>query len=1225
MSCGESGKKKTTYTGNQVGDLNYTGDMNFVAGGPPGSGISASTTVQQFTPDSKNRSPWKRQDAKFDDKLLDAAYPVIDLQWFADINLAPGITFRVSDRSFYIMNDAGVSFYYDARCDKAPTISATVGEWLAPKFQISDLSMSLNNRDGLYNDYLPLGDLYQQWTNATVEISIGFGEKLSNYLSIFQGKVAVSQGLTTTRDTIELKVNDKLEADQIPLPPRSFSSDNFPDINDDQAGRPVPLVYGDWSENVPTYGSVPAYCTNALEEDAENYLFKISDVDLQSIDSVWLHRGDRSADKPQGPIRIADNVLDRNEANGEFTIPSSGIVLDEPYYIGEGLKAGVGTSGATITADNDLNFIEQGVKTGDKVVIGAPTTAMITIENLQFKASQTGVIGNDIEIEYYYMAPDNSVDQNTCVAALVIVGPTSVIRVAVPQGYDNVMAIVPGNSTAAAIKAAIYANTDCRNLVRINETGTVPMGYPDGTKVGQVSQTVPQGPTSLIGGTAATFYQSILAVSNFTITVDGIVSFVPGDEYNIATVQYKFLPSDKFSVVCQGKQLSIVSVNRLADISVLITAPSALRVTADSTMWIADDSTQKIYNVTFDHEILRTIDYSDIDAGISRISGIDLTTDDKLWVSDPDQASVFRFDLISGQTGLTIHTGDITGNPFGPFPYLGGIAVQTDNRVWLIDKQTSQFMLIDAFSSVNPFMILTFNAAVFSVNATEILDISMDNTTDSLVAVDRATNSFYRISKADGSLISSFPFSDIADNISFVTGVSVAPDGTLFFVDQGLLTVYNYNDMDSAETNPAIIARDLLQKFGGHKFDEFDLSWMQTARQLSTYKCRYVFDKTAKMVDAINALLRQFNTVFHLRFNKYSIFYITFENFRTTGKTVKEKDIKEGTFKPGKETSQYFNSATATYGQSPFTDSTSTSDTYVSPAAISFAGGETNKQLDLPNVYRRADLDKLMPLFVKLAIPDPEFVTVTFNFRQIRTQMQDFLNVLFDGDVNCKTGKKESGRRYNNVPAMVRSIKYDLNYMTVEMKLWSLGNTPFPGYDGQGRTVGGVDEPIVLSNIGRLGRISPTAYINSSTINSITVSDVYGVAAEDLTHVKAGLAFRPGYKLDLVDGSTKEVVQTLTIDTVVGSVITFVEDITATVSPTVLNAAGFVESGVYAQYSTYVNATILQRQQFASFTRPTTNYPTSKTQELEEQRGGVHNFDDSGVPYVLYPSSFQEY
>lgn len=1220
MSCGESGKKKTTYTGNQVGDLNYTGDMNFVAGGPPGSGISAGTTVQQFTPDSKNRSPWKRADAKFDDKLLDASYPVIDLQWYADITLAPGIVFRVSDRSFYIMDESGFSNYYDARCDRAPQISSTVGEWLAPKFQISDLSMSINNRDGFYNDYLPLGDLYQQWTNATVEIWIGFGEKKSNYMLIFEGKVAVSQGLQTTRDTIELKVNDKLESDQIPLPPRSFSSDNFPDINDINAGKPVPLVYGDWSENVPEYGAVPAYCTNALEEDAETYLFKVSDLELRSIDSVWLHRGERTADKPQGPIRIADNVIDRNEDTGEFSIPSNGVVLDEPYYIGENLKAGVGTSGATIAADNDFNFIQQGVKVGDKIVKGAPTTAQLTVENLLFKATATGSSGNAIGVEYYYMAPDNSMDQNVCIANLV----GSLIRVGVPRSYDLSMAVINGNHTAAAIRAAIYANPACKAIVRVTDTGSVPMGYPDGTKTSQVDQTIPTAPIYLVGGTDGTYYQTILAVSNFTITVDGVVSFVQGDEYNIATVQYKFLSSDKFTVVCQGKPLSIVSVNRIPDISQSITQPTALRVASDSTMWIADDATQKIYNVDFDHNILREVDYTDIDAGITQVSGIEITTDDKLWVSDPVNSKIYRYDLPTSQTGLSLVTGTITGMT-GNLANLSGLAVETDNTFWIVDKVTNQIYLIDAFSAVNPFIVTQFSGQVANANVNEILDMSVDNTLVALTFVDRTTNSFYRVSKADGTLISSFKLTDVADNITFVTGVSVAPDGTLFFVDAGLLTIYNYNDMDNAETNPAIIARDLLQKFGGHTFEEFDLNWMQTARQLSIYKCRFVFDKTQKMVDAINGLLRQFNTVFHLRFNKFNIFYITFSNFRTTGKQFSEKDIKEGTFKPGKETNQYFNSATATYGLSPFVGSTSTSDTYVSPAAIGFAGGETNKIIALPQVYRRADLDRLMPLYVKLAIPDPEFVTVTLNFRQIRSQMQDFVSILFDGDVNCKTGRKESGRRYNNVPAMIRSIKYDLTAMTVEMKLWSLGGTPFPGYPGQGRTVGGVDEPIVLSNIGRLGRISPTSYIASSTTNSIDVTNVYGDDAQDLTHARAGLAYQPGYKLDLVDGTTKAVLQTLTIDSVVNNTITFVEDITATVTPTVLNAAGFVASGVYAQYSTYVDATLLQRQQFASFTKPTINYPSSKTQELEEQRGGVHNFDDGGVPYVLYPDDFTEY
>mgnify|MGYP001432780788 CR=1 FL=1 len=43
--CGKKGTTRWSYTGNQVGDLNHTGDFNFASGGPDGSGIAAGTLV----------------------------------------------------------------------------------------------------------------------------------------------------------------------------------------------------------------------------------------------------------------------------------------------------------------------------------------------------------------------------------------------------------------------------------------------------------------------------------------------------------------------------------------------------------------------------------------------------------------------------------------------------------------------------------------------------------------------------------------------------------------------------------------------------------------------------------------------------------------------------------------------------------------------------------------------------------------------------------------------------------------------------------------------------------------------------------------------------------------------------------------------------------------------------------------------------------------------------
>jgi hypothetical protein len=109
-----------------------------------------------------------------------------------------------------------------------------------------------------------------------------------------------------------------------------------------------------------------------------------------------------------------------------------------------------------------------------------------------------------------------------------------------------------------------------------------------------------------------------------------------------------------------------------------------------------------------------------------------------------------------------------------------------------------------------------------------------------------------------------------------------------------------------------------------------------------------------------------------------------------------------------------------------------------------------------------------VPLHVRLAAPEPEFIDVTFGFRVLRTQIHDFLALTFD-EAQSLTPKK-SGRRFTNVPCMVRKIVYDLEAMTVTMHLWSLGNTSFEGNTVQGVAIGGEGDKILLSTVGAKAR-----------------------------------------------------------------------------------------------------------------------------------------------------------
>ncbi len=1217
MTCGIGGTTSNIYTGNQVGPLNHVGDFNHVAGGI--AGLSASIVASVFTPDSTNRRPWLRDDAVLNDQLLDAAYPTIDLQWFAEIEFSPSVTFRVSNRSFYVQDKTGATRFYDARVSRPPIITSTVGEWLKPNFEIGDLVLGLNNRDGFFNAYLPLGAEYKQWTGVPITIKVGFGEKYENYFTLFEGQVTVKKGLTASRDDITLRAYDKFDLDEISLPPRVYDADTFPDLDTSFSGKPIPLIYGDWSEEIPDYGSIHATCINALEDDPIEYTFKISDVALKSLDGVFLHRGDRAAGKPQGPIRIADNVMDVDLDGGQFVIPSTGVVLDEPYFIAERIKAGPTTVDQTITADNGFNFVENGVKPGDFVINGAPYNADLTIENLFFKPTATGLAGNSLAIEYFLFTPNNAADQDTPIASL----SGSTIRVGIQQRTDVHATVIPGNRSADAIKKAIYDNPITAALVRIEVVGTVPGGYPINTRPGDVTQTVPTGPTLATGGLDALFSVTILTVANFVITVDGAFAFAPEDEFSLYTVQYGFQTSDKLSCVCRGKDLSLISTTNIPEIAPDISLPGSVSSAFDSTLWIPDNTDKIIYNVSFKGEILQQIAYAEIDAALNVISGIHAHSDNKIWITSSDQSRIYNYDLGIASVALNLLTSDITGIA-ADLAGLSGISVQSDGKFWILDNATQDIFLIDAFSALNPFIDVTFNTSEADVTATNPVDITYDEQEDNVLFTDKANNALYRVSPVDGERISQLKYINVATNISNVSGIAMVQDGTIIFIDQGLLSLYNYSDLTDLSNNPAAISRDLLSNFAGHTYEEFDLSWMQTTRQISHMRTRFAFDKRTDLVKAINSLLGQYNIVLHFRFLKYSLFYIHFDNFRTTGKAVGEKDIVANSFKPGKEMNQYFNAANATINLDPFAGTSDNSDTYISAGAVSFAGKEYPKTLSMPNVYRRADVDIIIPLLVRLGAPEPEFIDVKFTHRIIRSQMQDFFQLTFDEsqDQLIPGVEKKSGRRFTDTPTMIRKLSYDLGPMTTQMKLWSLGGTQFGAYVPDGPFTGGEDDIIVLSTIGRQARISPTGTITADTLNTLTLEDVGGQNAETRADAGARFAWVAGYKVAIVDGTSKEELQVLTIASVSGQVITFVEDITVSITNTTKNTAGFVDGGHMLQYSNYTVVDQLQKDIFGSFGRPAGAYPNTKTKELEQQRAGDHNFADNSSPYILYPILF---
>lgn len=1091
--CRSGGSTRWFYTGNQVGDFNFTGDFNFVAGGPPGSGIAAGTLASLFFPSAFNRAIWEAADASLNQDLLDNTYPFVELNFICDFTLKDTV-FRVSNKNIYVEDRYGVPRFYEARVGRAPSFSITQGEWLAPNFEIGDLTIKMNNRDGFFNDYLPQGPLFAQWIGAKVEIRVGFGEHFENYFNIFTGFVAAKKGVETTDQEIMVKCYDMFDDDELPIPAQQFDEATYPDIDDNYKGKPIPLVYGDWTVDINDFGDIPGIVTNAFEEDASFYYIKIADNSLRSIDNIYLHRGKRIPDTGQNPIEFDPLAITLDLDNGRVIIPAIGPVLLELYDLIDKDTAGSGSGLNTIAANSpSTNFLTKGVKSGDTV------TKLSTGEK------------------------------------------------------------VTVNTVAAAM-----------------------------------------------------------------ITTIGGVTFSVGDDYAISTNQYSFLKGDKISVKCKGKKTNNLSINRLSDAGLTSAVPIGLSLTLNGSYFFADDDAQKIYEVNFYNEVVREIDYSDIDASITSVKAVSFQNDNSLWILS-NGSKIWRFLLETNAVGLSFTTADI--------PAIGvlladmrGLTIDDGNIITFIDNSTGQFYVINPFAAPTITLDYTWNITAFDASATDVMDLSADVNQNHIVVIDRNTKKVYRLDYHTGALIvdSDFLYEDeVSDNLTFPVGISSSQDGTIFILDRSSNSIYNYNEATDASENPAWIARDIIQKMAGKVPNDFDLLWNQTAREdMSQFKTRIYFKDKANVVSFCSKLLQQFNCSLYIHFQRYSLFYIHFDNFRTDGHVIGEGDIKMGSFNPSKEYNQYFNSATAEFNYSPFNSKPRTSDTYISPAGILASGKELPKKLTMSNVYRREDMDQLMPLFVRLAVPEPEFLNFTTSFKFLFTQLNDFFNLNFSDPIDCDTGLKSGGRRFDNIPIFIRKIDMDLEEMTLKFKAWSLGTTAFGDFTPVGNPPGGENDSIILTNLGTPGYISPTGTITASTINSVDLAMVDGDDAESREEPVVGRAWSAGMVLALIDATDHSVVETAVIQDVSGNTITFVDNLSIAPTPSVLNTSGFISSGHYLRYASYEDVSIDQRTHFAYFGRPIDNYPTTTTQETEEQRAGLHNFENDRLPYILHPFGF---
>jgi len=194
-----------------------------------------------------------------------------------------------SDRNKYV---GGV--FYEALL-VFPQIYRTVGEWLAPTLQFSNVTLNLSNADGRFNVYLPGGGSYNSFIGNNVTVKIGLAEQASTYRVIFQGKITEIGGFARNIFSVTFIARDDYERLNVLFPKVALTKASFPDIEDQNNGQILPVIYGDWTASLePDPAVVPAYVLNGLNSNViggtrDNVEFRISDNDLTLFDTTKVY------------------------------------------------------------------------------------------------------------------------------------------------------------------------------------------------------------------------------------------------------------------------------------------------------------------------------------------------------------------------------------------------------------------------------------------------------------------------------------------------------------------------------------------------------------------------------------------------------------------------------------------------------------------------------------------------------------------------------------------------------------------------------------------------------------------------------------------------------------------------------------------------------------------------------------------------------------------------
>lgn len=230
-------------------------------------------------------------DQDYLDQQHDALYNKLEM--IVDIDSPTGII-RASDRNKWIVDAGGSGTFYEALLN-IPVIKRTVGEFLDPTLTFSKIKLVLSNVDERFNPLLPSGVSFAGWVDREVEVKLGLAEVDTSYTTIFKGNVTDIGGFSRSTETITITARDRNDRTNRTFPTVVFDLTNYPKLGNDDVGKGVPVIYGDWTENLnPFPAVVPTTVVNKADPFVEFENERAVDISVDNPGVVTLvdHRFD---------------------------------------------------------------------------------------------------------------------------------------------------------------------------------------------------------------------------------------------------------------------------------------------------------------------------------------------------------------------------------------------------------------------------------------------------------------------------------------------------------------------------------------------------------------------------------------------------------------------------------------------------------------------------------------------------------------------------------------------------------------------------------------------------------------------------------------------------------------------------------------------------------------------------------------------------------------------